>query len=52
MYILDVIIIYIQSECRKMQTRITPNTDAFYVVYVVTVTKDLLKATMIIYNHC
>ena len=28
------ILIRIQSECRKIQTRITPNTDTFYTVYV------------------
>ena len=32
----------IQSECGKMQTRITPNTDTFYVVQVILIMANIL----------
>ena len=32
----------IQSECRKMQARITPNTDTFYVVQIILIMANIL----------
>ena len=32
----------IQSECGKMQTRITPNTDTFYVVQIILIMANIL----------
>ena len=32
--VFGVILVRIQSECGKIRTRITPNTDTFYVLYV------------------
>ena len=32
MSVFAVILVRIQSECRKLRTRITPNTDTFYAV--------------------
>ena len=31
--VFEVILVRIQSECGKIRTRITPNTDTFYAVY-------------------
>ena len=38
--------IRIQSECRKIQTKITPNTDTFYAVILLSKTLDMSRNTL------